>query len=870
VSIAGNGKSGAPAASLSEAGQSLLNAYEASGFRLVPLKPDKKGKGKFWQTRPITRAEIEHNLETGGNVGIQAGEVSGWICAVDLDAPEARELAPQFLPKTLTSGKENERLPSHYVYISEGAGYRRFMDTNVKELIALKASENGRGHQFVVEPSVHETKGPYRWSGGFDLARITRISSEDLERRLQRLAAAVLIARHLPEEGRHFYSLWVAGFLLRHGEDEDSVIELMRPAWELASADHAAIEQMERNVRDTKENLDRDKPVAGGGKLHEAVPQLPSRLSDALGWRRKRAADGERRDYELTDDGNALRFVDRYEGLIRYCPPWRTWLVWDGQRWLKGAEGKVVRMARTTARSIHHDAADAIEPDNQKRIGKWAIQSQHRARIEAMIALARSDERVEVDPDAFDADPWLLTVENGTLELRTGKLRDHDPADLITKLAPVRYDPHARAERFERFLSEIFERDADLIGFVQRFAGYSLTGSTEERVVAMLHGSGKNGKTTLIELLRHVLGDYAKSTDVETILAKRYSGVGNDVAALKGARFVSTSEIDKGRDLAESKIKQLTGSDTVTARFLFSEPFDFRPEFKLWISTNNRPNIKGMDNAIWDRLRLIPFGVRFEGDDLDKELPAKLHAESAGVLAWMVRGCLEWQQDGLGSAASVEAATLDYRADMDTYAAFIEECCIEGPDKSAPSKALYSAYIEWCTRNGEPTDARRTFGRTLKERGYKDFKYTSGPHRDLKGWRGLGLVAEHDPDGQGRISYNGSKLGSESAEQTDESGARAEQHSAPENSSFAGETSEKLARAEQAERKSITSDLVQPREREDLKVAPLAPLAPLPDHSHVYTFKPDGSGMACRECGISYADGLAQEQRARAERDGTK
>lgn len=716
----------------------ILNAYEAVGIRLVPLKPeDKKPKGNEWPSRTITREEIERNLERGGGVGIQAGECSGWICAADLDCDEARKLAPLFLPKTLTSGKEGERLPSHYVYVSEGAGYRQFRDTNLKELIALKASNNGAGHQFVVEPSVHETKGPYKWAGGFNPSEITRISSEDLERRLGRLAAATLIARHFPPPGgRHDYRMMVAGFLLRNGETTESAREIMRPALEVAGANRDGLRDLDGVLQDTARDLEQGKRVKGGRRLHESVAYLPSRIGDALGWEKPDTSDG-RGGYAYTDDGNALRFVDRYGELIRYCPPWKAWLVWDGRRWAKGADGAILRMARAVARSIHADAADAADTDEQKRIGKWAIQSQHASRIQAIISLARADERVEVQPDVFDADPWLLCVDNGTLNLRTGKLRTHDPADHITKLSPVPYDPHALAPRFEQFLSEVFAEDGDLIAFMQRFAGYTLSGSTEERCLAILYGAGKNGKSTLIEIMRHVLGDYAQSTDVETVLAKRYAGVGNDVAALRGARFVSTSEIDRGRRLAESKVKQLTGSDTVTARFMFAEFFDFRPEFKLWISTNNKPEIKGTDNAIWDRIRLVPFGVRFEGADLDKDLPQKLRDEASGVLAWLVRGCLEWLQDGLGSAKSIDEATQDYRVEMDILSAFIDEGCLEGPEREATAAHLYSAYKTWCEDNHEEPEKQRRFGEALRARGYESFTYTSGMHKDRKGWRGV-------------------------------------------------------------------------------------------------------------------------------------
>jgi putative DNA primase/helicase len=347
-------------------------------------------------------------------------------------------------------------------------------------------------------------------------------------------------------------------------------------------------------------------------------------------------------------------------------------------------------------------------------------------------------------PGELDADPWLLNVENGTIDLGTGELRKHKRENMITKLAPVTYDPEASARRFERFLRKVLVDD-EMVGFVRRFAGYSLTGSTRERVFAILWGSGKNGKSTLIELLRDALGDYARNTDVETILRKRYSGVNNDVAALKGARFVSAAEVEQGRALAESKVKNLTGSDTVTARFLFAEPFDFRPEFKLWLSTNNKPMVYGQDDAIWDRIRLIPFTQRFEGEKADPKLPDALRAELAGVLAWLVRGCLEWQREGLGEPEGVKKATEGYRAEMDMFAAFREECCVTGQNLWVEFKRLYAAWEEWCVENHEEPGSSKRFAATLTERGYEAAKGTN----NVAIRKGIGLL--HDGGSPNRI-----------------------------------------------------------------------------------------------------------------------
>jgi len=468
--------------------------------------------------------------------------------------------------------------------------------------------------------------------------------------------------------------------------------------------------------------------------------------------------------HNRTDLGNAERLIDRHGQDLRYVHPWGKWLAWDGRRWAVDASGNVERRAVDTVTSIYAEAAAAEDSDERKGLARHAERTESRSRIEAMIALARARPGVPAMPEELDADPWLLNAKNGTVNLRTGELRPHDPADLITKVAGTNYAPDAHAPRFSAFLREVFD-DEDVVAFVRRFAGYSLTGSTEERALAMLWGRGKNGKSTLVELFQEALGDYARNTETETILAKRQQGVGNDVAALRGARFVAAAEVEQGRVLAESKVKNLTGSDTVTARFLYSEPFDFRPEFKLWLSTNNKPVIRGTDDAIWDRIRLIPFARRFEGKDADSRLPEKLREEMPGVLAWMVQGCLEWQEGGLGEPEKVAAATEGYRDEMDTLGGFVDECCVVRPEAWCKFADLYSAYTRWCEESNEHPEKKRRFGDKLTERGFRP----DNGAKNVAIRRGIALRHDGDPD-PSRVNDPTPKTGSEGPEKPPKTG----------------------------------------------------------------------------------------------------
>lgn len=452
------------------------------------------------------------------------------------------------------------------------------------------------------------------------------------------------------------------------------------------------------------------------------------------------STSGANKPYMRTDLGNAERFVDTYHETLMWCTEANRWLVFDGSRWSwdEGAHA-AHRQAHESVRSIFAEAQHAADDEEAKAIAAHAVRSQAAARIEALLSQSRA--YMDISMDDLDQDIWLVNARNGSLDPRTGELREHRRDDLITKVVDFDYDPDAPAPRFMRFLEQILP-DPEVRAFVQRYAGYSLTGSTKERVLAFLHGGGKNGKSTLVEALRAAAGEYAQNTTVETILSSRGgSQIPNDVAALKGARLVSAAEPEKNRRMAESKVKNLTGSDTVTARFMRGEFFDFRPEFKLWISMNHKPIIIGTDDAIWDRIRLVPFNQRF-ADNPDTELPTKLAEERAGIFAWMVRGAMDWRENGLGCPEAVATATKAYRGEMDVLGGFFDEHCVLHPGATATAAELYKRYEAWCARSGEEKESQTAFGSRLTERGFESIRYTSGTHKDRKGWRGVGLRAE--------------------------------------------------------------------------------------------------------------------------------
>jgi putative DNA primase/helicase len=455
------------------------------------------------------------------------------------------------------------------------------------------------------------------------------------------------------------------------------------------------------------------------------------------------ASDEEPEHFNLTDIGNAERLIARHGRDLRYVPRWHEWLVWDGRRYKPDETHDVERLAKETVRAFH-DSIDAMDlPRKEKEEQrKHALASEGDRKIAYMLARARAEVGVSIRTDALDADPWSLTVENGTIDLHTAQLREHNRDDLVTKLVPIRFDPDARCDLWESFLDRIMGGNQVLISWLQRAVGYSLTGMTSERCFFLLHGIGANGKTTFLEIVRAIAGDYATQTDFTTFLEKKSDGPRNDIARLFGARVVTSSEVGEGKRFAESLVKSLTGAEVITARFLNQEFFEFMPTFKVFLAANHKPVIRGTDEGIWDRVRLIPFGVRIPPEERDPELLAKLRAELPGILAWAVAGCVLWQREGLGIPDEVRAATASYRSESDTLGAFLEEYCELGDTElhMEPANSLYNAYAAWAKEGGEYQLSQTAFGRRLAERGILAEKRGAGASRKV--WRiGLRLIA---------------------------------------------------------------------------------------------------------------------------------
>uniref|UniRef100_UPI001D0ED14F DNA primase family protein n=1 Tax=Candidatus Magnetaquicoccus inordinatus TaxID=2496818 RepID=UPI001D0ED14F len=420
-------------------------------------------------------------------------------------------------------------------------------------------------------------------------------------------------------------------------------------------------------------------------------------------------------DVHMTDLGNARLIVQEHGGNIRYVHQWGKWFVWKDTHWHSDDDGGVERLAKQTMMNLYYKALGA--PDQTVRF-KHAMKSQQRTAIRDAIALAQTEPGVALTSDRLDSNPWLLNVLNGTLDLRFGVLRSHDKHDLITRVIPVSFDPSAQCPTWDKFVARVTNGDGSLIRFLQKAMGYTLTGVTSEHCLFYIYGDGLNGKSTFLELQMELSSGYARRISSESLMVKAHgAGIPNDLAGLVAARYVAGSEVEEGSQLYEARLKEWTGGDTVTARFLHREFFEFRPQFKLWLAGNYKPIIKGTDKGIWRRFHLIPFTAVIRPDEIDKKLPSKLKAELSGILRWAVEGCLMWQSEGLLPPAAVQEATAEYRAESDLIGLFLEERTRPAPGAEFSTKAVYAAYKLWAESGGLRPISSMSFSRKLKDKG---------------------------------------------------------------------------------------------------------------------------------------------------------
>jgi P4 family phage/plasmid primase-like protien len=733
---------------------------------------------EFQERRPTADELRDFWREHASNVGIALGPVSGLI-RVDADGPagEARlqELAQGDLPETLEFVGNAAKGGRGLLYkIPEGVVFKTTLEIpKGGEELRFQA----KGAQTVLPPSRHPLGFVYAWKPGHGPDDIdAALCPAWLVREMQEVqkpanarpadgsttaadrTLALSALAGLKKERADEYTPWVeVGMCLHSVADDDEMLE----AWTHWS-EHSE-KYRDGDCSSKWLTFKRDGLKTLGSLIHWAEQD---------GWKRPSPQLIGEDVIHLTDRGNAMRMVRSYGQSLRHCHPWRKWLAWDETRWRLDNTALVTSWAKRTISSLWDWAGKQIEArknagelpqgelDKLQVIQKWCLKSEAAPRINAMLDLVRSEEYIPILPDHLDREPMLLNCPNGTLDLTTGKLRQHKRLDYLTQLCPVHFDPAARCPRWQKHLDTIFQRDEELLVFIHRVVGLMLTGDIREQILLIFWGKGSNGKSTLVNVLLELLGrDYSMKAAPDLLVSR--SGDSHHPTErmdLFGRRLAVCSETPQGKRLNEVIVKEWTGGEPVRGRRMKEDSWEFLPTHKIVLCTNHKPEVTGRDEGIWRRLRLVPFEVTFwNPDDVsrngktrdaglkqDKTLQAKLRAELPGILTWAVRGCLEWQKSGLTVPSKVQAATQQYRVDEDVLGAFLAERCIVGSqDYREKAANLYAAYKAWFEASGEKHCTQKVFGEAMGE--WSEFeRYTNNG----TWYRGVALRAAQDENGQ--------------------------------------------------------------------------------------------------------------------------
>ena len=457
-------------------------------------------------------------------------------------------------------------------------------------------------------------------------------------------------------------------------------------------------------------------------------------ITSARRAKKRKAAGGERTELDLAE-----LLVERFGDDLRYCAPLGGWFAWTGTHWTLDTRERARECVKAIAREIAGEAAALLDDD----LFKAAKRAGSAGGVDAILALARSTPGIVFSPDEANADPWALNVQNGTLDLRTGELRPHRREELITRVCPVPFDPEANAPTFGRFLAEV-QPDPEVRAYLARLFGYAASGVVREHVLGVLWGPGANGKSVLADAVSHVLGDYAKPGPSSLIVGGGgHAPHPTDVASCVGSRLVVLHETQRGATFDASRVKLLTGGDRLTARHMREDFFDFAPSHTLVMLSNYKPSADAADAALWRRIHLVLFGVTIPEERRDPELGAKLRAEGAGVLRWIVEGARDWQRVGLSPPASVRDATAAYRSSEDAIGQFLEERTVRLASARTQASALYAAFKTWCEAEGAKPARGNDFAEEIVARGFD--RVSSGGRRF---YTGIGLVATEDDHDQ--------------------------------------------------------------------------------------------------------------------------
>lgn len=683
-----------------------------------------ENKECFIKLRPNTKIPLQKNWlnkeQTHGsinpknhNIGLLLGSKSG-IIDVDLDCSFSKALAKIILPQPSMAYESHETQSGHYLYRARDTGpTRKFFGSN-SNLVELRAE----GAQTMVPPSIHPNGNELLVTQVNDIA--DAVKYENLLKDVSLLAASSEISQLWAEGYRHNLTLAFSGLCLKKGIKPQLIADII---YNICNMNN----DLEVNDRVNIVKLSIAKPhdkLKGYSGLVECVGEVVAkRVSDRVDLyfgsddKNKSIAKGVNGEVlsfgqfsnlnNITEAKLSEVFAQWLSRKALFVTQTKQWFIWNGSCWATDDCSKIYKMA---IRFIH-DVKEALFAIKETNPTNSLSSFERLNRLENLCKLASIDSAVSLND--FDEDQFLLACPNKWIDLRTANVNDPDPSLLVSKIISTNYNPESACPNFIEFLNSVFENDCDLISFVQRAVGYSLTGSTSEQCLLILIGDGANGKSTFINIINKLFGDYSKAAASQTLIAKGGSTIGDDLVDLIGARLIPVSETEEGEALAESKIKQMTGGDALKARPLYGKYIEFEIIGKIWLATNSLPNINNTDHGIWRRIQAIPFNRTFNSDEQDKDLSNKLSKELPGILNWAIQGCLEWQKQGLNPPQIILDQVKAYKTEMDSVAQFVDEECLLDVEAKHPSSKLYDTYRHFCFDMGRKPQSSSSFKRAL-------------------------------------------------------------------------------------------------------------------------------------------------------------
>ncbi len=722
---------------------------EQIGF--VKLRPNTKAPfEKDWQNNPYSYLEIQEWIGQNNNFGVQGGY--GQLVILDADTPEIVAIAQSNFPKTFTV---KTCRGFHFYFYCEGIDKKIVLqkDTAVKkddhfgEIIA-------KGSQVVGPGSVHpDTGAAYEIVEDIAIATISR----------ENLLSALMeyIPHELPKKDIEVEvcNISIVDVLNKKG------VEMRRVGDQLVCGHpiHGSTNNNNFVVNPEKNVWHCFRCRCGGPLLliavfegviqcHEAIPGAlrGEKFKEALRIAKEvygfDIAETESSDEPggfFNDMWNAQIFVKQHGHMIRNCGQLGGWHIWNGKIWELDETHRITKLAQETVNSLYEMARKEEDPKKRKFFYQHIKSSGNKGKLEAMVGLARSNADISVTADQFDRDIFMLNCQNGVLDLKHKKFLDHSSDLLLTKICNASYDETAECPRWKDFLSRIFLGNNEIIDFMQKAVGYALTGDVSRQIFFIFYGKGSNGKSTFVETIIAMLGDYAATAATSTFTYKRNNEIPNDVARLKGMRFINTSELEQFRHLDEALVKKFTSEEPIPARFLHHEFFEFKPTGKIFFSTNYKPTIRGTDDGIWRRIKLVPFTYEFPEDQKIEGYAEKyLFAEFPGILRWAVEGYYKLQDEGMKEPDAVRYATGQYKISEDTVGQFLDEFCVILPQARVLVLELYDLY----KNNTDRFMKKKDFNDYLERRGFVSARATAGIHKGKFFWNGIGIREQKQSD----------------------------------------------------------------------------------------------------------------------------